>query len=107
MSFIRRKVAHSKTYYALVESYRENGKVKQRILCPLGKSPTFEDAIKRQKKFAAFWPDAPEEIKIEREERMRTLKYWKRNHTSKRHVVTQKRTVGAFCVTTSSSAVRS
>jgi hypothetical protein len=33
------------TYYQLVEGYRENGKVRQRVLAHLGRYPTVEGAI--------------------------------------------------------------
>jgi uncharacterized tellurite resistance protein B-like protein len=36
---------HFKTYYYLVESYRENGKVHQRTLAYLGEYPTVEEAL--------------------------------------------------------------
>ena len=33
------------THYHVVESYRENGKVRQRYICNLGEHPTAEDAL--------------------------------------------------------------
>jgi hypothetical protein len=35
----------SSTYYYLVENYRENGRVRQRIIAYLGKYPTVEEAL--------------------------------------------------------------
>ncbi len=40
MSFIRSKKRGDKTYYYLVEAYRENGKPKQRVLKYLGTKKT-------------------------------------------------------------------
>ena len=45
--FIRRKVVKGVTYYALVESYRKDGKVRQRILCSLGRESDLEVLIER------------------------------------------------------------
>lgn len=39
MSFIRKSVVKGHTYYQECESYRENGKVKTRVLKHLGKNP--------------------------------------------------------------------
>jgi len=36
MAFIRRKRVKGKIYYYVVESYKEKGKVKQRVLCYIG-----------------------------------------------------------------------
>ncbi|MEK6829682.1 MAG: hypothetical protein AABY15_06180 [Nanoarchaeota archaeon] len=36
MAFIRKKKVKGKTYYYIVESYKEKGNVKQRILLYLG-----------------------------------------------------------------------
>ena len=36
MAFIRRKKVKGKTYYYIVESYKDKGRVKQRVLCYLG-----------------------------------------------------------------------
>jgi hypothetical protein len=43
--FIRRKVANGVAYYDLAESYRENGEVKKRILIPLGRCSSVQEAI--------------------------------------------------------------
>jgi len=47
MAFIRRKKVKGKTYYYIVESYKENGKVKQRVLCYIG---TADSLLKKLKK---------------------------------------------------------
>ena len=36
MAFIRKKRVKGISYYYVVESYKENGKVKQRVLCYIG-----------------------------------------------------------------------
>lgn len=43
--FIRRKLVRGKDYYALVENYRANGHVKQRIVLSLGRHPNIEKAL--------------------------------------------------------------
>jgi hypothetical protein len=43
--YIRTKVAKGQTYYQLVEGRREGGKVRQRIVAALGRSPTIEGSI--------------------------------------------------------------
>ncbi len=45
MAFVRTKRVGGREYYQLVESYRENDKVRQRVLAHLGRSPTVEAAI--------------------------------------------------------------
>jgi hypothetical protein len=49
MPFIRAKHQKSRgrerTYYYLVESYRDNGRVRQKTLAYLGKYPSVEDAL--------------------------------------------------------------
>ena len=52
--FIRKRVNHSKRYgnterYQVLESYREGGKVKQRVICALGLCPTPEKALEAAK----------------------------------------------------------
>jgi hypothetical protein len=56
MAFIRRRLSswnenelHYRYSYQLIETYRENGKVKQRILANLGNAPTIADALERDK----------------------------------------------------------
>jgi hypothetical protein len=36
MAFIRKKKVKGKTYYYVVESYKEKGRVKQRVICYIG-----------------------------------------------------------------------
>ncbi len=43
--FIRRKTVNDLAYYTLVENYRENGKVRQRVIAPLGRCATLHEAI--------------------------------------------------------------
>jgi hypothetical protein len=45
VSFTRTKKQGARTYYQLVESYREDGKVRQRMLAHLGHYPSLEAAI--------------------------------------------------------------
>jgi hypothetical protein len=45
VSYIRRKNVGDRTYYDVVESYREKGKVKQRLIVALGRCSTIDDAI--------------------------------------------------------------
>ena len=46
MAFIRKKKIKGKNYYYIVESYKENGEVKQRVLGYIG---TAENLLKRLK----------------------------------------------------------
>jgi hypothetical protein len=48
MPFIRTKLVKGIAYYYLVESYREDGKVRQRVLAYLGKHSTVNAAL-------AYW----------------------------------------------------
>jgi hypothetical protein len=70
MSFIRAKTQKnakklrwperqptSGTYYYLVESYRENGRVRQRTLAYLGGYSSVEDALARLPQDIAWWKD--------------------------------------------------
>src|SRR5689334_933285 len=43
--FVRSRVAKGRTYYALVESYRDGARVRHRQIAALGTNPTVEDAI--------------------------------------------------------------
>ena len=45
MAFVRTKDVYSHKYYQLVESYREEGRVHQRVLAHLGESPSLAAAI--------------------------------------------------------------
>ena len=46
MTFVRKKRVNGYEYYQLVESYRENGKVRQRTLAHLGEYLTVEEPLK-------------------------------------------------------------
>jgi hypothetical protein len=45
MAFVRKKNVKGHEYYQLVESYRENGRMRQRVLAHLGHAQTLEAAI--------------------------------------------------------------
>ncbi len=45
MAFVRKKKVKGHDYYQLVESYRENGRMRQRVLAHLGHVDTLEAAI--------------------------------------------------------------
>ncbi len=45
MAYVRKKKVKDREYYQLVEAYRENGKVRQRVLAHLGRSPNVDDAL--------------------------------------------------------------
>jgi hypothetical protein len=45
MAFIRAKKSKTKTYYQICESYRDQGKVKQRVLAHLGEYDNAVDAF--------------------------------------------------------------
>lgn len=46
MAFIRRKKVRGITYYYIVESYKNQGKVKQRVLCYLGTANNLLNRLK-------------------------------------------------------------
>src|SRR5829696_1425926 len=50
MAFVRKKRVNGHEYYQVVENYRENGKVRQRMLEHLGKYPTVEEAIEYRRR---------------------------------------------------------
>jgi len=52
MVFIRRKKVKGITYYYIVESYKEDGKVKQRVLCYLGTANSVLRKFKNLKKIS-------------------------------------------------------
>lgn len=45
MAFVRKKTSRGCVTYSVVESYRDGGKVRQRVLAYLGKHPTIEAKI--------------------------------------------------------------
>src|SRR5579872_3402771 len=71
--FIRRKLVNGVTYYALVESYRQNGKVCQRVIVPLGQSSTIKEAIAKAEADIEFWTDV--ETKLANKHRGPTVKW--------------------------------
>jgi hypothetical protein len=79
--FIRRKIVRGITYYALVESYRSEGKVRQRTLLSLGRNPTLEAAITKEIgyiEFARSCSTAWQEHAIpEYQKRIRVLEHWR------------------------------
>jgi hypothetical protein len=52
MAYVRRKQVKGNTYYQLVESYRDGGKVRQRLVAHLGAFPTLEEAIAGHRDYA-------------------------------------------------------
>ena len=62
--FIRRKIVRGVTYYALVESYRKNGKVRQRILCSLGRQCSLDHLIDRAERDVADWTNPDDMLKL-------------------------------------------
>lgn len=55
MAYIRAKEQRDRTYYYLVESYRRDGKVRQRMLAYLGEYPTVEMAITEYQKKIEYY----------------------------------------------------
>ncbi len=51
--FVRSRVARGRTYYAVVESYREGGKVRHRQLAALGTNPDLRSAVARTRRAIA------------------------------------------------------
>jgi len=54
MAFIRRRLSQSYSYQ-IIETYRAAGKVKQRVLCNVGPSPTIERALDVQLAALEYW----------------------------------------------------
>jgi hypothetical protein len=44
--FVRKKVVKGRTYYQVVESYRQGGRIRHRTLASLGTHPTIEEACR-------------------------------------------------------------
>ena len=56
MAFIRCRTSKTQRYgetrsHQLIETYREDGKVKQRVLANLGDRPTVDEALEHVRKF--------------------------------------------------------
>ncbi len=45
MAYVRRKQVKGRTYYQVVETYRDGDKVRQRVLVHIGEYPTVEEAL--------------------------------------------------------------
>ncbi len=45
MAYVRKKKVDGREYHQLVESYREDGKVRQRVLAHLGRYATVDEAL--------------------------------------------------------------
>jgi hypothetical protein len=45
VAYIRKKKVDGREYYQVVEGYREDGKVKQRVLAHLGRHATIDEAL--------------------------------------------------------------
>jgi hypothetical protein len=88
--FIRRKIVNGTTYYAVVESYRKDGKVRQRTLFSMGRDSSFDPNIDRLTKHIADLKANPELLAMlpmvglngrrviaEHEERLKVLQDWK------------------------------
>ena len=89
--FIRSKVVKGVTYYSLVESYRQDGKVRQRTLLYLCRHPNLGAAIEREMQHLAFlrnpircppgrWVD---DRVAKHEERIKLLRHWQAVVTEK------------------------
>ncbi len=50
MTFIRRKKVKGKTYYYIVKSYKDKGKVKQKVLFYIGSADSLYEKLVRLKK---------------------------------------------------------
>jgi hypothetical protein len=51
VAFVRKKRVDGKEYYQFVENYREDGKVRQRVLAHLGCAPSVEAAIDQLERY--------------------------------------------------------
>lgn len=58
MPFVRTKLVKGIRYHYLVESYREDGKPRQRVLAYLGEHATVKAALRYWQKQASVGPDA-------------------------------------------------
>ncbi len=58
MAYVRKKRVAGREYYQLVEGYRDNGKVRQRVLAHLGRHETPEAAL-------SYWQGCAEEWRQE------------------------------------------
>lgn len=58
MPFVRTKLVKGIRYHYLVEAYREDGKVRQRVLAYLGEHETVKAALRYWQKQTSAGPDA-------------------------------------------------
>ena len=72
--FIRTKDVNGHKYHQLVESYREDGRVRQRVLAHLGESATLEEAIERVAAEVRTLQEKRQALLDEREDILRELK---------------------------------
>jgi len=80
--WIRKRISQTKRQtpsYQLLESYRDDGKTKHRVICNLGKWPTIEDAIKGEAEQLAvleqlFTGELPAQIRADQEAKIEKLK---------------------------------
>jgi hypothetical protein len=66
--FVRKRERATKngktsTTYQLLEAHRETGKVKQRVICSLGRDATPEEALKNVKEHLRIWTTLLERAK--------------------------------------------
>lgn len=55
MAYVRRKQVKGRSYYQVVESYRDGGKPRQRVIAHLGPWPSIEEAIDGWRMRAELW----------------------------------------------------
>ncbi len=60
MAYVRAKRQGERVYYQLVESYRDGGKVRQRVIAHLGPWPEIDQAIDGLRDRAAAWREHAE-----------------------------------------------
>jgi hypothetical protein len=68
VAYVRKKKSKGKEYYQLVEGYREDGRVKQRVLAHLGDIPTVEGALRD-------WPERIDAFRKAAEENRREVEF--------------------------------
>jgi hypothetical protein len=88
MAFIRKKTVKGATYFTLVESYRQDGKVRQRVIASLEQESTIAGALEVERYWLRHWQQHPYphlfrkgdlESRIERNEHMiEILEHWQR-----------------------------
>lgn len=61
--FVREKVVRGVRYHALVESYRQNGKVRQRVIVSLNQCATVEEAITKAEAEIELFSKVAENLK--------------------------------------------